>query len=300
MPQEIIVAEPPIDFKINKGFTNFGNTCFYNATLQSIFKCPELMTSLRNYDGTNKLLKFLKITIQDYYLKPTVETIGPILLLRSYREMNTNYMGGTQEDARECLTYFLDNFDMATKSEGINISSFFDCKLASILKCPLCKYESLSAATEKLILLPIKSCNNFEDAMHHFLEEETLDSNNKWTCDKCKVSVAAEKKLIIKGAPKYLFIALKRFEHEWIKERNTIKTTKINHDVLMSENITINTVNYSMKGCIYHSGNLQGGHYVYFHKYDDSWTLFNDDDINENIKKDSITNQGYIYLYEKN
>ena len=299
MSEELSILHAPIDFKINKGFTNFGNTCFYNAALQSIFKCNDLIETLRNYNGDNKLLKFLKITIQDYYLKPTVETIGPTLLLRAYKEMNTNYTGFTQEDASECLTYFLDNFDMATKSEGINISPMFDSKLASNLTCPNCKYESESGVSEKIIMLPIKSFNNFDEAMHNFLSEEILDNDNKWTCDKCNSSVSATKKLIIKGTPKYLFIGLKRFEHEWNKETNSIKTSKINHDVLMSDNITINTVNYKLIGSIHHAGSLRGGHYIYFHKFDDSWTLFNDDDITSDIKKEIITTQGYIYLYER-
>jgi ubiquitin C-terminal hydrolase len=131
-----------IDPNIKKGFTNFGNTCFYNATLQCLFRCIKLMNKLKDYkqpveilaDGTtivkptsHKLLKYLQITIEDYYLKPQVEEIGPVLLLRSYREMNQNYIGGTQDCARECLSYFIDNFIDASKKEDIHIAELFDC-----------------------------------------------------------------------------------------------------------------------------------------------------------------------------
>ena len=108
-----------------------------------------------------------------------------------------------------------------------------------------------------------------------------------------------KKSLIIKGTPKYLFIGLKRFINEWIKELNRLKTTKFNHDVFMPNNITINGVNYTMKGSIHHMGGLHGGHYVYFHKFGTTWTLFDDDDITPNKTDDFIVNKGYVYLYER-
>jgi len=287
-----------IDFTINKGFTNFGNTCFYNSTLQAIFKCKLLIEKLKNYNGENKLLRFLKITIYDYYIRENVETIGPRLLLQSYRNMNNSYHGGTQEDAGECLTYFLDNFDMATKSEGLNITELFDCHLVSQLECPNCNYKTESNANEKVIVLPINKYTTFNEAMDNFLSVEKLSDDNLWTCEKCNLKVAANKKLIIRGSPEYMFIGLKRFEHEYIKLLNRIRVSKITHNVEMPDDIIINDVAYEIKGCIMHMGSLNGGHYVYFHKIDNKWVIFNDESIS-NVNNTNIQNNGYIYTYVK-
>jgi ubiquitin C-terminal hydrolase len=291
-----------MNLNITKGFTNLGNTCFYNATLQAIFRCGDLMTALRNYQGQNELLRYLKITIEDYFLKENVETIGPVLLLRSYRQMNAGFIQGTQADGEECLTYFLDNFDMATRNEGINITEMFNCNMASQLTCPNCNSVSINNSHEKLITLPIKSYNNFNDAFSNFLGDETLDDENLWGCENCKIKVAAKKRLIIRSNPKYLFIALKRFEHEWIPHINKIKTTKITNDVAMSDQITVNDVNYNLKGCVFHMGGLNGGHYIYYNNVNGNWIKFNDDDISTIINHDEINdikNKGYVYLYEK-
>ena len=213
--------------------------------------------------------------------------------------MNENYVSGTQADGEECLTYFLDNFIMATNKEGIDIAPLFDCKLASKLKCPECNYESEMNVPEKLITIPIKNFNNYNDAMNSFLSDEVLDDNNKWECETCKKKVSAIKKLIIRSTPKYLFLALKRFEYEYIKERNQIKTTKINSDIFMPDTILINNVNYKMKGSIFHMGGLNGGHYVYYHKINNQWKLFNDSTVSDHSNDPDIINKGYVYLYER-
>jgi ubiquitin C-terminal hydrolase len=202
-----------IDPNIKKGFTNFGNTCFYNATLQCLFRLMKLINKLKDYkevvqilpDGStetkpvkSKLLKYLQITIEDYYLKPQVDEIGPVLLLRSYREMNQGYIGGTQDCARECLTYFIDNFIDASKQEDIHIAELFDCDLKSEITCPLCNNKTESNAPEKVINLPIKDQTTFEGSMNQFLHDEKLDDDNMYNCEKCNQKVNANKKLIIK------------------------------------------------------------------------------------------------------
>ena len=288
-----------IDFTIKKGFSNFGNTCFYNSTLQCIFRCELLIELLKNYNGTNQLLKFLTITIKDYFFDKSVITIGPSLLLRSYRQMNSNFSMGSQEDAHECLTYFLDNFDMATKKEGLNITPLFDYNMISHLQCPDCLSQSETRSNDKVILLPIKNYTTFDEAFEHFMSVEKLSDDNLWFCEHCKKKVAANKKLVIKGSPQYMFIALKRFENEYIKTLNKIKTSKITNPIIMPNTITINDTKYNIKGCIMHMGSLNGGHYVYFHKFDDNWTKFNDEMISSTNEEDDIKKYGYIYLYEK-
>ena len=58
---------------------------------------------------------------------------------------------------------------------------------------------------------------------------------------------------------------------------------------------------YYLKGFIYHSGSLSGGHYVYFGKYNNNWYLFNDNSVKKvdinNIN--NFKNKSYIFYYKK-
>jgi ubiquitin C-terminal hydrolase len=46
-------------------------------------------------------------------------------------------------------------------------------------------------------------------------------------------------------------------------------------------------------------GNLNGGHYIYYHKFDDKWHVFDDSNISIQNNTENIINKGYIYLYER-
>jgi ubiquitin C-terminal hydrolase len=67
----------------------------------------------------------------------------------------------------------------------------------------------------------------------------------------------------------------------------------------MPDTIVLNGANYKMTGSIHHMGGLGGGHYVYYHKFGDSWTLFNDSSISKDDSHDTIVKRGYVYLYER-
>lgn len=49
------------------------------------------------------------------------------------------------------------------------------------------------------------------DCVNEYLKEETLDGENQWFCEKCKVKVDAIKKIDLWKLPTILIIHLKRF-----------------------------------------------------------------------------------------
>ena len=54
---------------------------------------------------------------------------------------------------------------------------------------------------------------NIFDCFEKFREEEILDKNNKWFCEKCKIKQIARRKILLYKTPPYLIIQLKRFKY---------------------------------------------------------------------------------------
>jgi ubiquitin C-terminal hydrolase len=114
-------------------------------------------------------------------------------------------------------------------------------------------------------------------------------NDNLYFCDKCKDKRIASKKTEISNWPKHLIVVLKRFNYEG-------RSQKINKEI----EIPIEwRHNYELQGIVYHSGSTFGGHYIYIHKHNNKWLMFNDNDIKEINKHElnNYKNYGYIFYY---
>jgi ubiquitin C-terminal hydrolase len=67
----------------------------------------------------------------------------------------------------------------------------------------------------------------------------------------------------------------------------------------MPDNFILNHASYILSGVITHYGSIGGGHYVYQHKFDSKWKLFNDDSVDDFNEDEKIKKKGYVYLYER-
>lgn len=261
--------------------------------------------------------------------------INPIKLKNALGLINNQYNTFAQNDAYEVLKYIIDalhigsSFPVNIRHEGtpkndmdmlqiesikswatffkdqysILLDAFYGQFFTSI-KCKNCGFVSHTFEPFNSISVPVidvVQLNTLETCLNKFCKIETLDSSNKWKCDKCSKLTNAEKQILIWRSPHYLIIHLKRY-------KGTKYFDKVDHDITFNIN-QINmgpyVINYTKKkelyeccGIINHVGSsLNSGHYYSYCKNNGKWFNFNDANISPINNVD--TKNAYVIVFKR-
>lgn len=273
------------------GFINMGNTCFMNCSLQMLIRCPKLVSILLDNEFKNSDLLKYKQTFQDY-LRDTTKTLGPMILYKRYQSLNKNYMGLSQEDVHEYLTFIIDDMNELSKKINLNIKDLFKVELENKVTCLECGHYSSNVITENIMSLNVSDASNLTQCFLKFIQPEILGDNDLWYCDKCSKKVKSQKNIKITKLPEYLFIGLNRITID----SNCIYKNNKAIEFPMAWHIK---KNYVLKGIIFHMGNIHGGHYMCAIYKNDQWFIIDDTNIMtvtwDNLK--SLCSHAYMLMY---
>ncbi|AVL94896.1 putative ubiquitin carboxyl-terminal hydrolase [Moumouvirus australiensis] len=177
----------------------------------------------------------------------------------------------------------------------------------SSLNCPnnQCGYISNKFDPFTHLSLPLPSnMTHIDECLQEYFKEEVLDSDNSWTCDKCKNNVRAIKKLALWTLPHILVIQLKRFNiYRQSKDNRTVNFPTDDFDlskyISTNQLEPINNSKYKLQCIINHTGGLNHGHYFTYNldMNMDKWYIFNDDVVAPISHNRVITSSAYLLFY---
>ena len=297
----------PLSIKTPSGFANPGKySCYMNASLQVMFNMPPILDAITNYSfhGTVKDIQEEKkarviACLRDLLLNPgNVGSTEQKSQLNKLLHAFFSYAGGDwklselmrQHDAQEFLAKILEMIDFQKMQFEEKIIDHEGERLGP-------------SQLETMISMGIIDQTSFQGCLDNYFtledrEEPILDNNKK------KIGIKKWKKqTLIKNAPDYLFVQLKRFDYDKVRDQSVRLATSIQfpQDEIVDIPTQTDPIKYQIISYINHLGRQPtSGHYTAYVKSakDNDWYEC-DDEIAKKADLLSIESQAYIVALKK-
>lgn len=165
-----------------------------------------------------------------------------------------------------------------------------------------------------------------DSALRNFTEEEKLEGENAYRCERCDDLCPATKRLTIHEAPAALVVHLKRFDHYGGKINSPVDfTERLTLEGHMSEDAAEAGPKYRLYAMVTHAGgSVSSGHYYAFVRKpavppvtdtrerespddfygtakddDDEWYLCDDSSVRKVSRSEVFHEQAYVLFYER-
>ncbi|KAJ4500989.1 hypothetical protein C8R41DRAFT_913518 [Lentinula lateritia] len=252
-------ADSPIG---TSGLKNMGNTCYMNAPIQCLsatvpfarfFTEVDLKTAINYMNKMNsqgQLTRAFSRLVHDIW-HGDMPYITPNDFRRTLCSLNAQYIGTSQHDSQEFLSFLLDgihedtNRIMARKpitrtpeeeerlenlpqqiageyewqvwrqSNDSIIVDFFQGMFRNQLRCMKCEKTSTTYNAFSILSLPVPARSGkipLQNCLKAFFNVEVMEGDDAWDCPRCKTKRPATKTLSLARLPPVLVIHLKRFE----------------------------------------------------------------------------------------
>ncbi|KAJ3717682.1 hypothetical protein C8R42DRAFT_629929 [Lentinula raphanica] len=252
-------ADSPIG---TSGLKNMGNTCYMNAPIQCLsatvpfarFFTEVDLKSVINYmnkmNSKGQLTKAFSRLVHDIW-HADMPYITPNDFRRTLCSLNAQYMGTSQHDSQEFLSFLLDGIHEDTnrimsrtvitrtpaeeerlenmpqqiageyewqvwrQNNDSIIVDFFQGMFRNQLRCMKCEKTSTTYNAFSILSVPVPARTGkipLQNCLKAFFNVEVMEGDDAWDCPRCKSKRRATKTLSLARLPPVLVIHLKRFE----------------------------------------------------------------------------------------
>ena len=295
---EIVVYEKKsisndyINIYITASYFNKNNKLFFFGKSVSNFSYPTLLSFDKNTTIDNKLDEKLKqkfvniLTIND--LKNIKDHKIQINIMHLKKNTQCFFCRKTYEESQFCP---LEDLFKNKYSIAVLIKEFNNLPIVLCADSKNFYVEKSYLLNNILYINPSSEDNpenyriNIYDCLEKFREEEILEKENKYYCEKCKNYQNAKKKIQIHKLPLYLIIQLKRFKYNNnFLSKYIYDSTKNETFVHIADTLDLkdyvngldnNNSMYELYGNVLHMED----HYIAICKNGGRWILYDDDSL---------------------
>ncbi|KPI39417.1 Ubiquitin carboxyl-terminal hydrolase 34 [Cyphellophora attinorum] len=284
------------------GLMNLSNTCYLNSLFSQLF----MNVKFRNFihraasrtlrsNLVNELAKVFAYMECSY--EKAIDPSGAVGSIMTYD--GTNIDVTVQMDVDEFFNLLFDRIEtgLSDSEEKTAFQGFYGGQIVQQIKSKECSHISERPEPFSVVPIEIKGKASLEDGLKGFVEGETLQGDNKYSCTSCNKHVDAVKRACFKHLPDNLIFNLKRFDYDImtgarakLNDRfefpETIDMAPYTLKSVMNSDIADESDIFELTGVIVHSGSAEIGHYYSYIREcppatstQGSWTQFNDADV---------------------
>jgi ubiquitin C-terminal hydrolase len=259
-----------------RGLVNLGNTCYFNAAVQTLAHVPALSNHLlRNgYEGHCEVTKEYQKVVKELW-SAVVGPVDPSSLLTVFRTRFRTFANSDQHDAQEVIICLVDIFEHSLGAEFIK--NIFNGQESQETVYPG-GVSKIPGTFTTLVLIPTGPCK-LEDLLISKSKHEVIEG---YTDDSGKTHNVAAVRTVVTHWPDILMVTFGMYGG------------KVAID--LPEELP---GGYKLFIIVIHMGIACGGHYAMLVNRKGKWFLKDDESIEEKTVSNPIRGPFYMAIYRK-
>ena len=289
------------------GIENYGNSCFVNAALQFIYHISTVREYLINNFTLDQNLDHLQVLNARQSALGVSKCLNPHLNRQILQSLSVIFIEKSKFNPIDMKKLKINN-NVPIIDILYSVSKTIDKTFTF--------YQQQDSSQFLISMLEAFECFANNEQIDNIVNSYRLFEhlNSKYTMPKVIMLTINQQrshiqKLITEQQPniyyidnnnQYIIIIIARMNYDQIN----MKTNKLTTNIIPDKEIVFDTCKFQIDGCILHTGEASGGHYIFIKYINDNLISVYDDgqnllvNIDENDRQ-YINRNGYVYLYKR-